>query len=149
MCDTPAIDWWRTVANLPSAAERLEKMVEHSCRVLARTRPLHTIVRGSVELAALGADLGRELQQDRLRIQTDRIRHFLRHELRPGLSVAEAGQRYCALTGPELYHSMTVELGWTADAFRGWLTRVLLGELLGTRPAGANAPPQLSEPVPA
>jgi hypothetical protein len=138
MSDVLAIDWWRTVANLPSAAERLDKMVEHSCRTLAPTRPLHTIVRDAAERVVFGAELGRELQQERLRIQTDRIRHFLRHELRPGLSVADAAQRYCALTSPELYHTLTVELGWTADAHRAWLTRLLHGELLGTPSAATS-----------
>ena len=139
MSDVLAIDWWRMVANLPSAAERLDKMVEHSCRTLARTRPLHTIVRGAAEQEAFGAELGRELQRERLRIQTDRIRHFLRHDLRPGLSVADAAERYCALTSPELYHTLTVELGWTADAHRTWLTSLVHGELLGT-PAAVGSP---------
>jgi hypothetical protein len=146
MSDESAIDWWRMVANLPSAAERLDRMIEHTCRTLARTRPLHTIVRGATEQAVFGAELGRELQRERLRIQTDRIRHFLRHDLRPGLSVADAAQRYCALASAELYHTLTVELGWTVDAHRAWLTSLLHGELLGS-PAIVGAPPLESSSV--
>jgi hypothetical protein len=141
MSDVLPLDWWRMVANLPSAAERLDKMVEHSCRVLTRTPPIHAIVRDAREHRAFGADIGRELVKDRLTLHTDRIRHFLRHDLRPGLSVAEAGQRYCALTSPELYHLLTVELGWSADRHRDWLRRLLHRELLGTGCAEAGAPP--------
>jgi hypothetical protein len=52
----------------------------------------------------------------------------------PGLSVAEAGERYCALASPELYHVLTVELGWAADRHRSWLSQLLRTELLGSQP---------------
>ena len=92
---------------LPSASERLEKMVEYSCRILARTRPIHAIIRGAADKEAFAAALGRRLLQERLPNQTERIRHYLGEDLRPGLSVAEAGERYCALASPELYHLLT------------------------------------------
>ena len=38
--------FWDDVALLPTARERLEKMVEYSCRILARTRPIHAVIRG-------------------------------------------------------------------------------------------------------
>jgi hypothetical protein len=40
------------------------------------------------------------------------------------------GQRYRALTSPELYHLLTVELGWSAGQHRAWLTDLLAVELL-------------------
>jgi hypothetical protein len=49
--------------------------------------------------------------------------------------VAEAGQRYCALTSPELYQTLTVEFAWTPDRHKKWLTELLERELLGPRPA--------------
>ena len=61
---------WTEVSGAP---ERLERIVEHSCTILARTRP-------------------------------------------------------------ELYHLLTVELGWTPDAPRAWLTELLNAELLGGGP---------------
>jgi hypothetical protein len=51
------------------------------------------------------------------------------------LSLAEAGQRYCALASPELYYTLTVEFGWSADQHRAWLTDLLDTELLGRHPA--------------
>jgi AcrR family transcriptional regulator len=115
------------------APERLEKLVEYSCAVLARTRPIHAVIRGAADKEAFAAELGRRLLHDRLRAQTDRIRIYIGDDLRAGLSVDEAGQRYSVLASPELYHLLTVELGWTADRHRSWLIELLKTELLGPR----------------
>ena len=101
-------------------------------RILARTRPIHAIIRGAADSEAFAATLGRRLLEERLTNQTERIRRYLADQLRPGLSVAEAGQRYCALASPELYHLVTVELAWTAEHHRNWLTELLRAELLGS-----------------
>jgi AcrR family transcriptional regulator len=127
--------WWDMVAHLPGAAERLERMVEYSCRILARTRPIHAIIRGAADKEPFAAELGRRLMAERLANQTERIRRYFGDALRPGLTVAEAGERYCALASPELYHVLTVELGWTAEQHRAWLTQLLRTELLA--PDGA------------
>lgn len=133
--------WWTTVAHLSGAPERLEKMVEYSCRILARTRPIHAVIRGAADKEASAAALGRRLLHDRLTAQTERVHHYLGDDLRPGVSVSEAGQRYCALASPELYYLLTVEFGWTADQHRKWLTDLLQTDLLGPdsarRPASA------------
>ena len=131
--------WWTTVAELPDAPERLEKLVEYSCRILARTRPLHAVIRGAADKEAFAAVLGRRLLHNRLTAQTERIRKYLGDDLRAGLSVDQAGQRYCVLASPELYYLLTVELGWTADQHRSWLTDLLKTELLGPRTARPSA----------
>lgn len=124
--------WWQTVAELPGASERLDGMVEYSCRILARTRPVHAIIRGAADKEPFAAELGRRLLTERLANQTERIRRYLGDALRPGLSPAEAGERYCALASPELYHLLTVELAWTADRHRSWLADLLHTDLLGS-----------------
>jgi AcrR family transcriptional regulator len=118
-------------AEPPSAPERLERMVAHSCRILARTRPIHAVIRGAADKEAFAADLGRRLLRDRLAAQTDRIRTHLARDLRPGLTAEQAGERYCVLASPDLYYLLTVELGWTADQHQSWLTELLQRELLG------------------
>lgn len=122
--------WWTIVAQLPTASERLDKIVEYSCRILARTRPIHAIIRGAADKEAFAAALGRRLLQERLHNQTARIRHYLSDDLRPGLSVEEAGERYCALASPDLYHLLTVELAWTPDQHRDWLIQLMRTQLL-------------------
>jgi len=124
-------EWWDRVAELPTAADRLDSMVEYSCRIMARTARVHAIIRGAADKEAFAADLGRRLLQERLANQTDRIRRYVGGELRPGLSVGEAGQRYCALASPDLYHVLTRQMGWTADHFRQWLTELVRNDLLG------------------
>jgi AcrR family transcriptional regulator len=133
--------WWDMVAHLPGAAERLEKMVEYSCRILARTRPIHAIIRGAADKEPFAAELGRRLMMERLANQTERIRRYFGDALRPGLTGDEAGERYCALASPELYHLLTVELGWTAEQHRAWLTQLLHTELLGPSDADRGQPP--------
>ena len=123
-------EWWEMVAQLPGPHERLERMVEYSCRILARTGPIHAVIRGAADKEAFAAALGRRLLNDRLSNQTERIRLYLGGSLRSGLSIAEAGQRYCALTSPELYYTLTVEFGWSPERHRKWLTNLLGAELL-------------------
>jgi AcrR family transcriptional regulator len=130
--------WWQTVEQLPAAAQRLDKMVEYSCRILARTQPIHAIIRGAADKEPFAAEFGRRLLQERLENQTDRVRKYVARDLRTGLSVAEAGQRFCALSSPELYHLLTVELGWTAEQHKAWLTELLRRELLGSPRGRAN-----------
>jgi hypothetical protein len=110
-------------------------MVEYSCRILARTRPIHAVIRGAADKEPFAAALGKRLLHDRLISQTERIRQHLGADLRPGLSIAEGGQRFCALTSPELYHTLTVEFGWTAEQHREWLTDLLQSELLEPDPS--------------
>ena len=123
--------WWASVAELAGAPARLEKLVEYSCRILSRTRPIHAVIRGAADKEPFAAELGRRLLRDRLVAQTERIRTYLGNDLRAGLSVDEAGQRYVVLAGPEVYHLLTVELGWSAAQHRTWLTELLTTELLG------------------
>ena len=126
----PEDEWRAEIAELPDAGHRLRAMVEHSCAILARTRPVHTVIRGAADKEPFAAELGRRLLRERLAVQTERIRDCLGGRLRPGLSVDEAGQRYCALASPELYNVVTVEFGWTAEQHRAWLTDLLERELL-------------------
>jgi AcrR family transcriptional regulator len=126
--DPPPEDAWSGPAE---AHERLARMVDYSCGILARTRPVHAVIRGAADKEPFAAALSTRLLQDRLTSQTERIRRHLGQSLRPGLPVAEAGQRYCALASPELYQLFTVELGWSAGKHRRWLTDLLATELLG------------------
>jgi hypothetical protein len=130
------------VAELPDAPGRLAKMIEYSCAILARTRPIHAVIRGAADKEPFAADLGHRLLQDRLASQTERIRRYLGDDLLAGLSVAEAGERYCALASPDLYHLMTVEMSWTADQHRQWLIRLMETDLLGpARPRSRRSRP--------
>jgi len=130
--------WWAEVSKLEDARQRLRRMVEHTCLTVARTSAIHAIIRGAADKEPFAADLGRRLLQERLTNQTERIRRYLAEHLRPGLSVNEAGERYCALTSPELYHLLTIELTWTPQQHQTWLTQLLHAELLGPASPGTG-----------
>ena len=124
--------WWHMVDQLPTAADRLQRMVEYSCRILARTRPVHAIIRGAADKEAFAAEFGRRLLKERLTNQTERIGQYLGADLAARLSIAEAGERYCVLASPELYHLLTVELAGAQNSTRSWLTQLLRTDLLGS-----------------
>ena len=126
---------WSELGELPSARERLTAMVEYSCGILARTAAVHAVIRGAADKESFAVALRKRLLRDRLSNQTERLRRYVGDDLRKGLSASEAGERYCALTSPELYYLLTVELGWAADQHRAWLTELLVSELL--RPQSA------------
>lgn len=123
-------DWWLMVGDLTDAGERLDRIVEYSCRILARTQPIHAIIRGAADKEAFARDLSRRLLEERLENQTDRIRRYLADDLTPGLSVEEAGERYCVLASPDLFHLLTVELAWTDGHHQEWLSQLMRSELL-------------------
>jgi AcrR family transcriptional regulator len=134
--DAPGHDdaWWEAIDEVADAAERLARIIDFSCSILERTAPIHVIIRGAADKEAFAAALGRRLLEERLQTQTERIRRYLRGDLAPGVTVIEAGERYCALTSPELHHVLTDQLGWRPDRYRRWLSEVLTHELLdGTR----------------
>jgi AcrR family transcriptional regulator len=123
--------WWQAVADLPTADERLERMTEYSCRILARTWPIHAIIRGAADKEAFAKELSQQLLDERLANQTQRVRRYLAGDLRPGLTVPAAGERYCALASPELFHVLTAQLRWPAEDHRAWLIDLLRADLLG------------------
>ena len=126
-------EWRAKILALPRAPERLELMVAFSCSILARTAPIHAVIRGAADKEPFAVELRSRLLEERLANQIGRIRACLGSDLREGLTLTEAGQRYCALTSPELYHVLTAELGWSADQHKTWLTNLLQTELLRPR----------------
>jgi AcrR family transcriptional regulator len=128
-------EWWQAVAETPEAVDRLAMMVDYACRILARTHPIHAIIRGAADKEAFAREMGQRLLKERLDNQTERIRKWIAADLRPGLSIEEAGERYCVLASPDVYYLLTVELGWTPEHHQEWLTELISAELLGTAPA--------------
>ena len=76
-------------------------------------------------------ELRGRLLRERLASNTNRLRLYTGDELRPGLTLERAAERYCALTSPELHHLLTVELGWSLQEYENWLATLVEKELLG------------------
>ena len=131
--DPPAVGEQRfreEMEQLPDPHQRLRTWVHYSCQVLARTSPVHAVIRGAADSDAFAAELRRQLLQRRLEGQTAVVRDYLHDALRPGLSLEEAGERFCVLSSPELYQLMVAELGWTPGDHEAWLAQLLENELL-------------------
>jgi AcrR family transcriptional regulator len=58
--------WLTDVARRPSAHDRLRGWVEASCRTLARTSPIHAVIRGAADREEFGVELRERLLRRRL-----------------------------------------------------------------------------------
>jgi AcrR family transcriptional regulator len=122
--------WVHEVRELPTAAERLRGWVAASCRTLARTSPVHAVIRGAADREEFAVDLRRRLLERRVDEIVRLAGHLLDGALRPGMTTREAGERYAALASPEMHHLLVVEMGWSAERHREWLTETAVAQLL-------------------
>jgi AcrR family transcriptional regulator len=125
-------EWVAEIAALPTAAERLRAFVRGVCRVLARTSPVHVVIRGAADREEFAVILQQGLLRTRLAKQTQVLQAFVGGALRPGLSIDEAAQRFCALSSPELHHLLIGQLGWTRERHEAWFAEMAKHDLLGT-----------------
>ncbi len=131
-------EWVAKVAALPTAKERLRAFVREVCRVLARTSPVHVVIRGAADREEFAVILQENLLRTRLAKQTQVLQAIVGGALRPGLSIAEAAERFCALSSPELHHLLIGQLGWTRKRHEAWFAELAEHDLLGTDPASSR-----------
>lgn len=123
--------WVEVVRGLPEPHERLRAYVHENCAILARTSPLHAVIRGAADQEEIAVELRNELLAERLANHRRLIQLFLGGDLRNGLTLSEAADRYTALSSPELHHLCIQNLGWTLDQHERWLFELAERELLG------------------
>ena len=124
--------WRSEVALRPTAGGRLRGWIAASCRTLARTSPIHAVIRGAADREEFAVELRERLLRRRLDESTAITAEYLHGALRPGLTLGDAAQRYAALVSPEMYHLCVAELGWAPRQHQQWLTQLLHAELLGS-----------------
>jgi AcrR family transcriptional regulator len=118
------------IAELPTPRERLRAWVGLSCQILARTSAVHAVIRGAGDAEPFAVELRAKLLEARLAANRELLRRYAAGALRRGLTYDDAAERFCALTSPELYHLLTVELGWSLPRHARWLVGTLERELL-------------------
>jgi AcrR family transcriptional regulator len=118
------------IATLTDPHERLRRLIGLSCERLARTSPLHAMIRGAADGHPFAAELLADLRSVRLETQSRNVRAYLGRDLRNGLTSAEAAERYSALLSPELHHLLTVDRGWSQDRYEAWVAELLVRDLL-------------------
>jgi AcrR family transcriptional regulator len=121
---------WAEIDTLGTAQERLHAFAELGCEILAHTGPIHAVIRGAADGEPFAVELRERLLRNRLAHVTASIRSYAGDSLRSGLTIEQAGERACALMSPEMHTLLTVELGWTPNQHREWLSHLLEAELL-------------------
>jgi len=111
--------------------QRLRGLVQISCETLARTSPVHAVIRGAADGQPFAAELRARLLSGRLEIQSRRLHAILGSDLRSGTSITKAAEHYSALLSPELYHLLIVERHWTEQQYESWVVQILDHDLLG------------------
>jgi AcrR family transcriptional regulator len=124
------------------AAESPAAMLAAFARVLRltleRSAPLQHVLLTSAVVDPEAAEMLEVTRQQRHTGQSRIVAALVRSgDLRPGLGEAEAGDLVYALMSPELFRILTVECGWSTDAYEAWLAAALRDQLLaGVGPAG-------------
>lgn len=126
---------WMQIDTLATAGERLQAYVELGCEILARTSPIHAVIRGAADGEPFAVELRERLLHNRLAHITASVQRYVGDSLRSGLTAEQAGERACALMSPEMFSLLTVELGWSREQHRTWLCQLLAAELLNPRAA--------------
>lgn len=122
---------WDAIAEEPDARERLRAYVEFSCGVLSRTSPIHQVIRGAADSESFAVELSNRLLRERLASNVRHLRDYVGADLREGLTLQRAAERYCAITSPEMHHLLTVRLGWSRKAHQEWVVAHVVQDLLG------------------
>ncbi len=124
---------WDRIAQQSTAKARLRAYVAFSCSVLARTSALHHVIRGAADCEPFAVELSARLLSERLTSNTRRLRAYIGDELRSGLDIRRAVERYCALSSPEMHHFLTVRIGWSLRRYEDWLAELAQLDLLCAR----------------
>ncbi len=126
--------------------QRLRQLIAASSETLARTSPVHAVIRGAADGHPFAAELRTQMLHTRLQIQSRNLRDHLGPALCDGITPPQAAERYSALLSPELYHLLTVERHWPARQYQTWVADLLDRDLLGWRrlPAAVTAPSRCS-----
>jgi AcrR family transcriptional regulator len=122
--------WFDELATAGDAASAVERLVEVSVAILARTSPIYEVIRQ----AAADPDVGTLLHENRRRRRDDqrRLTEVLGQSgyLRPGLDVDTAADVFYGLLNEEVFLLLTTDCGWAVQRFRGWATSLMLHQLV-------------------
>lgn len=132
LADRPLV---RSLLADPDATNKLAGFVGIASQVNARTNAIYRILvsaaASDADAAALLEELIRQRQQGQGRI----VRSLARSgALRPELRERDAADIVHALMSPEVYGLLVVDRGWPPERYEGWLTALLVDQLLTDGP---------------
>jgi AcrR family transcriptional regulator len=121
------------VEGLVTPPERLRAYVDWICGVLARTSPVHAVIRGAADSEHFAAALRQRLLHERVANHARHLALIVRESgFRTGIGVEDAAQRFGALASPEMHHLLRTDMGWSRDRHNSWLRESAETDLLGT-----------------
>ena len=124
-------DWVETIRQEPNQRQRLKLLVHKTRVVYERAGPIHAIIRSAAASDAEIAALRQTHQEQRLQGQTEFVRILAAAgPLRKGLTIESAADTYWVLVSPDVYNTLTIERGWSADRYETWLLDALIAQLL-------------------
>jgi AcrR family transcriptional regulator len=111
--------------------EQLRLLARVSRGVLERTDQVHLILRNAAASDSNAAALQRADTERRRRGQSAYIDLLIANgPLRDAITASAAADTYAALANPMTYDFLTVDCGWTPDAYEAWLADTLTRALL-------------------
>jgi AcrR family transcriptional regulator len=131
---TPTLEWaWVEDALAETnPARQLELQVKGTASIHRRVAPLLGVLHRASDTDPAVAELWRTNQDQRRALQRQLMTALRRKGgLRPGMRLGQAVDISYALLGPELFHVLVTERGWTIAEWERWSLGVLCRELLG------------------
>jgi AcrR family transcriptional regulator len=99
--------------------------------LMGRSAPIHRILADAARSDQQAAGLLAEITQQRHEGQRRVARSLARSgALRAGLRERDAADVIHALASPEVYSLLVVDRGWSAERYEGWLTQILIDQLV-------------------
>jgi AcrR family transcriptional regulator len=112
--------WVKKILILPRPAERLRRWIKHTATTLARTSPVHAVIRGAASSDPEFEHLHQRLQAERFAAHRALIEPMIG---RPATD--DEAETFSALTSPELHHLLTVTRGWSQQRYAEWLEQTV------------------------
>lgn len=123
--------WVREAIEEPDPHRHLRIQVRAAGEIYRRVAPLLDVMRGAAFDEEV-AELWRTNQKQRRTVQRRLITALAKKRpLANGLTIARATDISYTTLGPELFHILVTERGWSVTEWERWTLRVLRAELLG------------------
>jgi AcrR family transcriptional regulator len=130
---TPTLEraWIKDALAEPDPACQLEIQVKGTAAIHRRVAPLLNVLRRASDTDPAVAELWRTNQEQRRAVQRQLVTALRRKGgLPPGMRLGQAVDISYAVLGPELFHLLVTERGWSIVEWERWTLSALRHELL-------------------
>jgi AcrR family transcriptional regulator len=121
-------DWFLAVLSEPDPRMTLRLMVDGVLTILERAGPLMPVMMSAPDTGVRAAYDQRE--QARYAGWRAVVKSLGKAHLKPGLTVAAAGDLFFALLSPGMHHVLCTSRGWSTKQYRSWVLTTVEQQLL-------------------